>query len=131
MTASEPAPSILVVEDDEPSRVLACAFVEDLGYRSMPAGSAEEAVRLLRTSHPSLVLTDLQLPGEDGLALTRRLKSDPVTASIPVVALTAHTGPDERSAALAAGCADFMDKPLDLRLLGRIVAGIIDLNGRS
>jgi CheY-like chemotaxis protein len=126
MTISEPGPSILVVEDDEPSMVLVCAVLEGLGYRSVPAHSAEEALRLLEISHPSLVLTDLHLPGEDGLALTRRLKSDPATAAIPIVAVTAHGGSDERWAALAAGCDDFMAKPLDLRLLGRTVAAIID-----
>jgi CheY-like chemotaxis protein len=131
VVASEPKPSILVVEDDEPSMVLACAVLEELGYRPVPAGSAEEAVQLLQTSQPSLVLTDLHLPGEDGLALARRLKSDPATASIPIVALTAHTGSELRSAALAAGCDHFMAKPLDLRLLARVVAEIIDPNPRS
>jgi CheY-like chemotaxis protein len=121
---SKPAQSILVVEDDEPSMELVCTVLEELGYRSVPARSAEEAFRLVQTAHPSLVLTDLHLPGEDGLALTRRLKSDPATESIPVLMLTAHTGSDERWAALAAGCAGFMAKPLDFRLLARTVAGI-------
>lgn len=123
--ASE-APSILVVEDDQPSMVLVCAVLEELGYRSVPAGSAEEAARLLQTTRPSLVLTDLHLPGEDGLNFTRRIKADPVTATIPVMAVTAHAGSDERWAALAAGCDDFMAKPLDLRLLARTVAALID-----
>ena len=131
MTASRPQPSILVVEDDELSMMLACAVLEELGYRPVPAGSAEEAARLLQTSRPSLVLTDLHLPGEDGLALTRRLKSDPATASVPVVALTAHTGSAARSAAFAAGCDDFIAKPLDQRLLARIVGDIIGVTPPS
>jgi two-component system, cell cycle response regulator DivK len=103
---------ILIVDDDAPSRLLASATLEDDGYDVAMAGSAEEAVGMIGRRRPDLILMDIQLPGMDGLELTRRLKSDHATAPIPVVALTAHTMPLHERAAKAAGCAAFLSKPV-------------------
>src|SRR5258708_37429168 len=107
--------TVLVVEDDESNLELVTALLERLGHRSAAARSAEEAAGVLRASRPALVLMDVRLPGLDGLALTRRLKADPETASIPVIALTAHARPADREAALAAGRAARIPQPLDTR----------------
>ena len=68
---------------------------------------------------------DVRLPGLDGLTLTRQLKTDPRTASIPVVALTAHASLADRDAALDAGCTAWMTKPLDTRLLAQTLLGLL------
>ena len=96
---------ILVVEDNEANQLLTRSVLELEGYAVEVAGSANEAFEVLRERTPDLILMDVQLPGEDGLSTTRRLKADPVTATIPVVALTAHAMAGDREQALGAGCA--------------------------
>src|SRR5579864_3809977 len=108
---------VLIVEDDAPSRLLATATLEDDGYDVETAGSAEEAAGMIARRSPDLILMDIQLPGMDGLELTRKLKSDRSTAGIQVVALTAHTMPLHERAALAAGCAAFLAKPVSPAVL--------------
>jgi len=108
-------PLILVVEDNEANQVLATAVLELAGYRVELASSAKEAVERLTTNQPDLILMDVQLPGEDGLGLTRRLKADPKTAMIPIVALTAHAMVGDREVALAAGCVGYIAKPINTR----------------
>jgi len=70
---------------------------------------------------PDLILMDIQLPGQDGLSFTRQLKADGSTASIPIVALTAHAMSGDRSVALGAGCAGYISKPIDTRTFGSMV----------
>jgi CheY-like chemotaxis protein len=114
---SEPG-LILVVEDNEANQLLARAVLEMEGFRVEIAGSALEVDDTLRACSPDLILMDLQLPGEDGLSLTRRLKADPATTSIPVVALTAHAMTGDREMAIRAGCAGYIAKPIDTRTFG-------------
>jgi CheY-like chemotaxis protein len=118
-------PQVLVVEDDEGSLELVSVLLERMSYRVTAARSAEEAVEVLRAARPSAVIVDIRLPGQDGLSLTRRLKAAPATASIPVLALTAHARPADREAALQAGCAAWMTKPLDARLLARTLDEVL------
>lgn len=117
---------VLVVEDDELSLMLVGLVMEQAGHRVTAARSAEEASDLLTQLRPALVIVDVRLPGEDGLTLTRRLKAKAETAVIPVVAITAHARPEDRKAALAAGCAEWLTKPVDTRLLRRTVSQLID-----
>jgi CheY-like chemotaxis protein len=112
---------ILVVEDNEANQMLVRAVLELEGYRVVLAGSAPEALELLKQSSPDLILMDVQLPGEDGLSLTRRLKHDPATAAIPVVALTAHAMTGDRELAMDAGCAGYIPKPINTRTFGLLV----------
>jgi CheY-like chemotaxis protein len=109
---------ILVVEDNEANQLLARAVLEMEGFEVDIAGSAPEAHDAIRDRTPDLILMDLQLPGEDGLSLTRNLKADPVTSGIPVVALTAHAMVGDRQLALSAGCAGYIAKPMDTRTFG-------------
>jgi CheY-like chemotaxis protein len=118
--------SVLVVEDEESSLELMAAILEELEVDVVSARSAEEAAWHLRRRRPALVLMDVHLPGLDGLALTRRIRADPATASIPVVALTAHARSEDRQAALEAGCTAWIAKPVDTRLLVRTLVQFLE-----
>ena len=109
---------ILVVEDNEANQLLARAVLELEGYEVRVAGSGPEALEALRECTPDLILMDVQLPGQDGLSLTRELKADPATAAIPVIALTAHAMTGDRQLAISAGCAGYISKPIDTRTFG-------------
>ena len=109
---------ILVVEDNEANQLLARAVLELEGYEVRIAGSGPEAFEVLRDRTPDLILMDIQLPGQDGLSITRVLKANPATALIPVVALTAHAMTGDRQLAINAGCAGYIAKPIDTRTFG-------------
>jgi CheY-like chemotaxis protein len=112
---------ILVVEDNEANQLLARAVLEMEGYGVAIAGSAPEALEQLGMSTPDLILMDVQLPGQDGLSLTRQLKANPATSAIPVVALTAHAMTGDKDLALKAGCTGYISKPIDTRTFGLVV----------
>jgi len=106
---------ILIVEDNEANQLLASAVLEREGYKVEVASSSGEALDRLKRRAPDLILMDVQLPGIDGLSLTRLLKADERTASIPVVALTALAMRGDRERSLDAGCAGYISKPIDTR----------------
>ncbi len=116
---------ILVVEDNITNQLLTSSVLEREGYRVELAGSSVEALEILRTRKPDLILMDIQLPGLDGLALTRMLKASSDTAAIPIVALTAHAMTGDREQALAAGCTGYIPKPIDTRTFGEQVRGFL------
>ena len=122
---------ILIVEDNEANQLLTRSVLELEGYAVEVAGSANEAFEVLRERTPDLILMDVQLPGEDGLSTTRRLKADPVTATIPVVALTAHAMAGDREQALGAGCAGYISKPIDTRTFGMAVKEFLRMVDRD
>ena len=105
--------TILLVEDNAVNRRLAEFLLRSQGYRVREAATAQEAFDLLRTERPALILMDVQLPAMDGLEATRRLKENPATRDIPVIAVTSYAMKGDRERALAAGCADYLTKPLD------------------
>jgi CheY-like chemotaxis protein len=121
---------ILVVEDNEANQLLVRAVLELEGFSVEIAGSAPEAVERLQASTPDLILMDIQLPGQDGLSLTRQLKDDPTTADIPVVALTAHAMRGDREEAITAGCVGYISKPIDTRTFGGQVRMFFDHDER-
>ena len=121
--------SILVVDDNPQNLKLARVLLLTAGYDVHTAADAEEAIRLLESFTPHLILMDLQLPGMDGLELTRRLKSDPARRGIVIIALTAYAMKGDREKALAAGCDDYMSKPIDIVALPNVIAG--HLAGRT
>jgi two-component system, cell cycle response regulator DivK len=116
---------ILVVDDNEAGQLLARSVLEIEGFRVETAGSSQEVLEQLKAHRPELILMDVQLPGQDGLDLTRQLKADPETAGIVIVALTAHAMPGDREQALAAGCIDHISKPFNTRTLGDQVRGFL------
>jgi CheY-like chemotaxis protein len=112
-------PRLLLVEDEPVNRELFRRRLERKGYAVVPAESGLSAVALAKTERPDLVLMDLGLPDIDGWEATRRLKADPATARIPVIALSAHATTVAREKALAAGCEEFETKPVDWDALFR------------
>jgi CheY-like chemotaxis protein len=112
---------ILVVEDNPANMMLVVAVLERAGFRTARAASAEEARRLIETVSPHLIWMDIQLPGEDGLSLTRELKARPTTAHIPIIALTAHAMKGDEVQAIMAGCDAYVAKPIDTRTFATFV----------
>lgn len=102
---------ILVVEDDTDNRCIVAKVLSVEGYQVIEAIDGVEALAQARAEHPDLILMDLALPNMDGWEATRRLKSDPATRSIPVVALTAFAMRGDEEQARAAGCDDYIPKP--------------------
>jgi two-component system, cell cycle response regulator DivK len=111
------AVSVLIVEDNEMNRDMLSRRLIKRGYSVTMAVDGLEGVRQIQATKPDVVLMDLSLPGIDGYEATRRLKADPETARIPVIALTAHAMPEDRTRALDAGCDDYDTKPIDLERL--------------
>jgi two-component system cell cycle response regulator DivK len=103
---------ILIAEDDTVSLKLVRDVLEANGYETDCVTSGEAAVSEAAQFKPHLVVMDIRLPGIDGLEATRRLKSDPATAPIPVIAVTAHAMPEDEARILAAGCQAYLPKPL-------------------
>jgi CheY-like chemotaxis protein len=108
---------ILVVEDNPANQMLIQFTLEAGGYQVDVAGSAQEALASIGRRQPDLILMDIQLPGQDGLSLTRQLKADPAMMAIPVVALTARAMIGDRELCLAAGCSGYISKPIDTRAI--------------
>ena len=111
-------PLILVVDDNEAGQLLVTTVLQLEGFIVDTAGSSNEVMEQVRKHTPDLILMDVQLPGQDGLSLTRQLKSDPATAAIRIVALTAYAMAGDREQALEAGCIGYITKPIDTRNLG-------------
>jgi len=109
--------TVLVVEDNEDNRALVAKVLGYAGYRVVEAASGEEALELVAGGPPDLILMDLNLGGMNGFEATRRLKEDPATARVPVVALTAYAMVGDRERALEAGCDGYIAKPVDVRRL--------------
>lgn len=105
--------TVLLVEDNEMNRDMLLRRLQRKGYEVLTALDGEEAITMTRQHQPHVVLMDMSLPVLDGWEATRRLKADPATRHIPVIALTAHALPAERDRALEAGCAAFETKPID------------------
>lgn len=113
---------ILIVDDNPINLKLARLLLSGEGYEVRTALDAEQALGLLGEFQPHLILMDIQLPGMDGLELTRRLKADPKTQTIAIVALTAYAMKGDEEKALACGCSGYISKPIDTRCFGAQVA---------
>jgi CheY-like chemotaxis protein len=112
---------ILLVEDNEMNRDMLSRRLARKGFEVFLAVDGAAGVEMVTSHTPDLVLMDMSLPVLDGWEATRRLKADPATRHIPVIALTAHAMSSDRGKALEAGCDDYDTKPIDLaRLLSKI-----------
>lgn len=109
---------ILIVDDTPVNLKLTRILLVNEGFNVVTAASAEEALELLGTCHPQLILADIQLPGIDGLEMTRRIKLNAATRDITVVALTAFAMKGDEQKATEAGCDGYITKPIDTRTLG-------------
>lgn len=117
-----PSASVLIVDDNPTNMKLVSFLLSSKGYQVRTANSADEAVKAVEHSLPQLILMDIQLPGMDGLSLTRKLRADPKTANIVIIAVTAYAMKGDEEKALAAGCDAYISKPIDTRTLPDTVA---------
>ena len=109
--------AILVVDDNPVNMKLIRVLLAGEGYEVRTASDATEALDILQAFRPGLILLDIQLPGIDGLELTRRLKAQPSTRDIPILGLTAYAMKGDEERILAAGCDGYIPKPIDTRTL--------------
>ena len=120
---------ILLVEDNEMNRDMLSRRLVRKGYDIVIAVDGQQAIDMASAESPDLILMDMSLPVIDGWETTRRVKANPQTQVIPIIALTAHALVEDKDKAIAAGCDDFDTKPVDIqRLVGKIEAL---LNGRA
>jgi two-component system cell cycle response regulator DivK len=106
---------ILIVEDNEKNLKLVRDVLQVKGYETVDAGTAEDGLKLARARKPSLILMDIQLPGMSGVDALKALRTDPETAGIPVVAVTASVMQQDRQQIMRAGFNGFIEKPINLR----------------
>jgi two-component system cell cycle response regulator DivK len=112
---------ILVVEDQEDNRQIVRDLLTTTDYEVTEAENGEEALAAVAKQHPDLILMDIQLPIMDGYEATRRIKADPATRSIPIIAVTSYALSGDEAKAREAGCDDFVPKPYSPReLLAKI-----------
>ncbi len=116
------AERILIVDDNPTNLKLVTFLMQQSGYDVTTAADADDAMASIRTRPPDLILMDVQLPGIDGLELTRRLKTDPATQSILIIAVTAYAMKGDQDKALSVGCDDYVTKPIDTKQLPLTVA---------
>jgi two-component system, cell cycle response regulator DivK len=120
-STKKPKPLVLVVDDFEDNRVMYVEYLEFQGFTVVEAVNGEEAVARTIKHLPQVIVMDLSLPVMDGWEATRRIKADPRTKHIRVIALTGHAEPAHAKKALEAGCDDFVAKPcLPENLLAKI-----------
>lgn len=120
-----PAKTVLLVEDNEDNRIVYATMLEHFGFDVVEANDGEQALARARDRHPDIILMDISIPGIDGWTATERLRADPDTRGIPVVAVTAHALPEHRERAEALGCEGYLTKPCEPRRLLAEVRRII------
>ena len=118
--------NVLIVDDNPMNMKLVRVLLTGEGYEVRTAADALEALEILKEWRPLLILMDIQLPGIDGLELTRRLKADPGTDQIIIIGLTAYAMKGDEERILAAGCDAYIAKPIDTRTLPGVIATLIE-----
>jgi CheY-like chemotaxis protein len=117
---------VLVVDDHELNLKLLERLLEREGREVRAADSVAAAERALAEEQPAMIVLDLNLPDGSGLELTRKLKAEPRTASIPIVACTAAVMPADEDEALEAGCDAFVAKPIDLQRFSAVISSMLE-----
>lgn len=110
-------PTVLIVEDNPTNADVLSRRLRVKGYAHLCAENGAVGIQLAQSAKPDIILMDIGMPEVDGIEATRRLKADPQTQNIPIIAITASAFDSDREAALAAGCDDFETKPVDLQAL--------------
>ncbi len=126
-----PGETILIVEDDRISQKMVRDALRAEGYKTQEVDSGEAALRKVAEHPPDLIVMDIRLAGMDGLETIRRLKADPQTAAIPVVAVTAHAMPEDESMIREAGCDAYMPKPIRFSSLMSLVKNLLSGAGAA
>ena len=116
---------VMIVEDFEDNRFMMRRLLEMSGYDVLEAINGEEAVEIAQREHPSLILMDLSLPLLDGLAATRRIRQREELRDVPIIAVSAHDTADFHADALAAGCNDYVTKPIDFDQLETLLSRLL------
>jgi two-component system, cell cycle response regulator DivK len=122
--------NVLIVDDNPMNMKLVRVLLTGEGYEVRTAADALEALDILKEWRPLLILMDIQLPGIDGLELTRRLKTDSATDQIIIIGLTAYAMKGDEERILSAGCDAYIAKPIDTRTLPGIIATLIEKSSR-
>ena len=127
MSARQNGGMVLIAEDEPDNQAILQTVVESLvGAHTQVVGDGLAVLACVKRERPRIILLDLMMPVLDGFQVAQRLKSDPTTATIPIVAVSALARPDDRQEALAAGCDEFIRKPFDLDELERVIRGYLD-----
>lgn len=122
-----PKKLILIVEDNPSHRTLMQELLNVSGFDNVSASSADDALKLIAENQPQMILMDIQLPGMNGLELTRKLKEDPLYKNIIIIAVTAYAMKFEKEAALKAGCNDYVTKPIDVVALPLLIKKYLNI----
>ncbi len=117
---------VLIVEDNEKNRKLVRDVLQVKGYKTVETDTAEEGMRLAQESRPALILMDLQLPGISGIEALKRLRADPKTQAIPVIAITASAMTHSVPEIMAAGFDGYQTKPISVREFLEVVRQTLD-----
>ena len=125
-----PTTKVLVIEDNAMNMELAIDLLRIQGHDVLAARSAEEVMRILQDVTPDLILMDIQLPGMNGLDLTRRLKENRRTRGIPIIATTAYAMTGDHERALKAGCSGYIPKPINIEQFSRVIRNVLASHGR-
>ncbi len=118
--------TILIVEDNPDNMYVLDHLLTRHGYVVQQAMRGDDAVRLVDEHEPDLVLMDMHMPGMDGYAVVRALRDRPVLRTLPVIAVTAASMPGDREAMLAAGCTDYVAKPIDPRAVLQLIQDYLE-----
>ncbi|MGH7713419.1 MAG: response regulator [Gemmatimonadaceae bacterium] len=119
------SPTVLIVEDNEDNRIVYSTMLRHFGFAVDEAENGAEGILKARTNLPDLILMDIAIPLVDGWEAVQRLKKDPTTAHIPIVALTAHAMPADRERAIQVGCDGYLAKPCEPRAVVEEVKRIL------
>ncbi len=119
-------PVVLVVEDNSANMKLTTSLLEIGGFKTLQALSSEEAINILKSQTPDLILMDISLPGMDGLTATQLIRNNSATSGIPVVATTAHAMKDDEIRAAEVGCEAYLVKPIDTRKFFRTISNALN-----
>jgi two-component system cell cycle response regulator DivK len=120
--------TIMVVEDFDDTRAMLKLLLERKGYYVLEAANGQRAVELAKSAHPRLILMDLSLPVLDGLSATRQIRAQGFLSDVLIVAVTAHQEREYREKALAAGCDDFVNKPVDFDRLEALLSKFMPIH---
>jgi two-component system, cell cycle response regulator DivK len=118
-------PTILLVEDDEVNRKLLRQLLEDYGHRIFEAADGLDALKIAKREIPLLILMDVDLPGLDGIGITRRVREDAALRETFILMITAFDTKEVRAAAFDAGCNEFLAKPLDINKLKTLLSSVL------
>ena len=122
---------ILIVEDNPQSMRVVLMALKPHGYTLLQAADGEEALKIVASRNPALIIMDIQLPGMNGLEVTRRLRQMPAFSSVPIIAVTAYAMKGDEEKAIEVGCNAYLPKPINTRQLPGMIAEMLQRKKRG